>query len=446
MDIHRRILDSSNCQEQRAPNGDYTNFGVQRSDFECDRKKAMMSGRCAGVISMPGTMTRLLKPWNRGGSYAPQPRVDSTSGNITWQVQTSTGEYWGRRIRFPGSTRVYDHATRALVACTTSSCPKALRHSVTGELVNYAPYFAEGGEAYSIRRGIAPRKTDAMFDLMAWFATLPVTVLPLTGIYRTSQLTEPSRATFLEDDWPPVMVDDLFAVLRFYFRDDESGGGNAVKDLLIPGFSEYMNAVSEELYDNFLLNLTVSFGGLTRGQFDDSYEACLERLLNRYDAVNRKYGKLQQLERWRSAMNMPSLTSAQLCAWPERSELAPADAAVCATLSVQPCTVTGCGKWAQCNVDEADAAGGGGTGAAINLCTCQEGTEPTADFASSRACKLSIASTGQQRIFWTLSQFFFGLGFVLCLVLMNEFWRNPMFSSSGSMWAFAAIALPNFVL
>lgn len=451
VDIHRRVLASSNCQEQQAAGGHYTNFGEPRGDFRCDRRKAMKAGRCAGVISMPGTMTKMLLPWDAGGSTAPQPRFDGrwytdaaydTGGNLTWQARTASGEHWGRRIRFPGSTKVYDLSSGQLVTCTPVTCPKAITHSTSAALVNYAPFFAEGGESYAIRATAPSQKKDIMFDLMAWFASLPIDVLPLTGIYRTSQLSEPSKERLVSSGWPQVMVDDLFDILRFYFLDDESEGGNAVKDLLIPGFSDYMSALHEELYDRFLLNLTVSFGNLSAAQFDASFHAFAARLAERYSGINTRYGKLGQLERWRKAMNMPSLSRAQLCAWSDRSALTPSEAANCASADVRPCAETGCGRFAECPASQ--------NATELVLCTCTSSdTTPASDFQISRACVPTVASTDQQRVFWTLSMLLFGVGFVLCLVVINEFWRNPLFSPShhgGTMWSFAAIAVPDFVL
>lgn len=456
VDLHRRILASSNCQEQQAAGGHYTMPGVPRGDFKCDRRKAMMAGRCAGVISMPGTMTKMLLPWDRGGSTSPQPRFDGrwyteddydpTTGNITWQVQSASAQgYWGRRLRFPGSTKVYDHATKQLVACTATVCPKAIRHSVSGELVNYAPFFAEGGESYAIRATAASQKQDIMFDLLTWFSSLPIDVLPLTGIYRASHFDERSRERFISRGWPQVMVDDLFDVLSFYFLDDENEGGNAVKDLLIPGFSEYMGAFDEELYERFLLNLTVSFGGITDAEFDRSFQSFVARLTDRYRVITARYGKLEQLERWRKALNMPSLSRDQLCAWPDRSELTFTEASDCASASTRPCTETGCGRYAQCLQSQIGSATD-----EIVLCTClTSDTTPASDFLMSRACVPTIASTDQQRVFWTLSMLLFGTGFVLCLVVINEFRVNPVLSPSkrgATMWSFAAIAIPDFVL
>ena len=359
-------------------------------------------------------------------------------------MQTTSGEYWGRRIRFPGSTKVYDRSTRQLVTCTPGTCPKAIKHSTSDDLVNYAPFFAEGGEAYAIRAGAAAQKKSILFDLMAWFATLPIDVLPLTGIYRTSQLSEPSKERLVSSGWPRTMVDDLFNVLRFYFLDDDNGGGNGVKDLLIPGFSEYMGALDEELYQKFLLNLTVSFGGITGAQYDNSFDVFASQLMGRLSAITAKYGKLNQLKRWRKAMNMQSLSPAQLCAWPDRSALTPSEASQCTSAGLRSCTETGCGKYAECLADQTESS------ATVPLCTCtSEDTTPREDFLTSRACVPTVASTDQQRIFWTLSMLLFGVGFVLSLVVINEFLRNPLFSPSrpgGNMWSFAAIAVPDFVL
>ena len=105
---------------------------------KCDRKSAFASGRCAGVISMPGTLTKMLT-----GKYTPvtpQYHVNASSGeNTTWALpghDAADGYYWGRRAFFPGSEKVLDPATGGLVECTADLCPKAVRHSRTGKLVD----------------------------------------------------------------------------------------------------------------------------------------------------------------------------------------------------------------------------------------------------------------------------------------------------------------------
>ena len=48
--------------------------------------------------------------------------------------------------------------TKQLVTCTEKTCPKAIKHSTSDTLINYAPFFAEGGESYAIRATAAAQK------------------------------------------------------------------------------------------------------------------------------------------------------------------------------------------------------------------------------------------------------------------------------------------------
>mmetsp|Transcript_8228 Transcript_8228/g.17981 ORF Transcript_8228/g.17981 Transcript_8228/m.17981 type:complete len:838 (-) Transcript_8228:377-2890(-) len=100
-----------------------------------------------------------------------------------------------------------------------------------------------------------------------------------------------------------------------------------------------------------------------------------------------------------------------------------------------PCKVTGCGKFAEC-LDEGDET----------YCTCSsDDTQPTADFGVSRACEPTIASTDQQRIFWSLSMFLFGIGLLLTLFVLNEYLRNRVLKETV-MSTFLSITIPDLVL
>jgi hypothetical protein len=48
VELYSRFIMSSNCQVET------------KAGEKCDRKTAFPTGRCAGVISMPGTLTNLL--------------------------------------------------------------------------------------------------------------------------------------------------------------------------------------------------------------------------------------------------------------------------------------------------------------------------------------------------------------------------------------------------
>lgn len=122
----------------------------------CERRTGFRDGRCAGVISMPSTMTSMLHPDQK---YT----IDFLAGWKSSDPKARPDAYWGRRLRFPGSHRVWNWDTQRLEDCTSTLCPKAEAHSTKqGVLVNYAPFFAEGGESYAIRGDTAPKQKELM--------------------------------------------------------------------------------------------------------------------------------------------------------------------------------------------------------------------------------------------------------------------------------------------
>lgn len=218
LELYWKIIRNSNCQEQL----------VQGE--KCDRKTAFPTGRCAMVISMPGTLTNMLLD---GAKYAPKPRINEVTGAVEWDINNETlgddmGSYWGRRAPFPGSSIVQKWDAEEgypLVECKDDPdryCPVAEKED-DGRVVNYAPFFSEGGEAYAINgRQSKPISRRVMWDLFTWLSELPVTELPLSGQYRKSHLGEEQREDLTERaGWPDQMVDDIFLVLGRYFRSQE---------------------------------------------------------------------------------------------------------------------------------------------------------------------------------------------------------------------------------
>jgi len=304
VELYWRFIRASNCQAQTA------------AGEKCDRKTAFKTGRCAGVISMPGTMTNLLK---EGGKYAPPPeeRMDAEV--------LSKDEYWGRRKVFPGSRMVLDwnKPGRPLVECNDELCP------LSRNGINYAPFFAEGGESYALNgQQSKPAATAAMWDMFTWFATLPVGEVPLAGTYRKSQL-EPEAIDALAEKWDNrVMADDLNAVLQEYFKDKDEGG-NPAQDLFIIGFPDYNEALDTELHKKLLL-ADISDSGLynksdpsksldpvtDKDEFDVLYDGFIEGLENKYETIHKKYGgALSQLDLWRGALGVtPVKSKDDICA------------------------------------------------------------------------------------------------------------------------------------
>jgi len=306
IETYWRYLLASNCQTQTAE-------GVK-----CDRKTAFPTGKCFGVISMPGTMNNLLK---EGGKYAPPPEKRQDQF-------LKEGEYFGRRIVFPGSTEVLNWDTKdyRLMKCTDKSCPRA--RTINGEVVNFSPFFAEGGESYAIN-GKQSKETavNAAWDLMAWFSELDVNLVPLGGTYRKSQTT-PEAMEALAETWNnTVMAEDLNAVLLEYFK-EPADGGNPTQDFFVVGFSEYNEALHTSLHKEFLLastdtefgvfNMTDPSNSIKVGtpEFEERYDKFIAKLQQRYDEVNSRMtgGALQQLYNWREALDMePKKTMDEIC-------------------------------------------------------------------------------------------------------------------------------------
>jgi serine/threonine protein kinase len=314
-----RVIRSSNCPTQLA-NGE-----------KCDRRTAFVTGRCAMVLSMPGTLTSMLL---ESGSNAPRDRLDESGNKTVWSIGDqplglSGGSYWGRRAPFPGSRMVqsWDRAKgRPLISCDVSgACPRA-----ADDGINRAPFFAESGEAYALNgRQSKPSARNVMWDVFAWLSELPVTMLPLSGQYRKSHLNEQGREEFLKDSaWPKQMVDDLFALLGEYFASEDEGG-NPAQDLLLLGYSEYMGALDEELHDKFLGVKLDAEGGLFDRKrpemsidpkkdadvFNQAYDRFVDALEERYKSISDSMGggHLAQLQRWRQSLDLPWITNLELC-------------------------------------------------------------------------------------------------------------------------------------
>ena len=264
---------------------------------------------------MPGTMTDLLM---EGGKYAPDPA----------QLMESVlpdGAYWGRRKVFPGSRKVVNWNKEGLPLedCVGHICPLAK------DGINYAPFFAEGGESYALNgRQSKPAATDAMWDMFTWLSELSVGLVPLAGTYRKSQLTEEAIDALAETWNNTVMAEDLHGVLVEYFKSEEEGG-NSVQDLFIIGFPQYNEALDIELHEKLVL-ASIEDGGLfnmedpsksldpvqNKEEFDKRYDRFIEDLAQRYDDVHAMQdgGALEQLSLWRGALDIsPTKTKEEIC-------------------------------------------------------------------------------------------------------------------------------------
>mmetsp|Transcript_19961 Transcript_19961/g.25912 ORF Transcript_19961/g.25912 Transcript_19961/m.25912 type:complete len:1073 (-) Transcript_19961:150-3368(-) len=305
--IYERILRTSNCVEQ-----------IRRGE-RCDRRPAFKTGRCAAVISLPGTMDRMILPESSGGTLSPRRYADTLpnatsvgeTGDIVWtpSLNTSTPNCWGRRARFPGSSRVWNAVTKTLVECTPILCPKG--ESIDGTIINFAPFFAEGGEVYAIRAGVAGLKQNMIWNFFTWLSQLPPVELPLAGVYRQSQIDSESD-DIGGDNWPATARDDLRSVLNSYFNSN-----NAAQDMLIPGYAGYMGSLETVLHADYLTKKSYLLSPPpSEEKWDIYFKEFTDHLTTAWDAVTKHKdigGELKQLTRFRSALDLPFLTEESLC-------------------------------------------------------------------------------------------------------------------------------------
>jgi len=201
---------------------------------------------------------------------------------------------------------VWNRANNTLAECSPELCPKAEGG------VNYAPFFAEGGESYSINADAKKPQKELVIEFLAWLSTLSAAEIPLSGQFSVHHTTPEYIADFSDSSgWPPIMITDLLeGVLPKIFATD----GNQAQDLLIQGYSEYMAVLREELYDRFLLDPKASDLTVESDEFDTRYDTFATALKLRLDAVTIKYGRLRQLKQWRNSLNLPEVSDLVLCA------------------------------------------------------------------------------------------------------------------------------------
>jgi hypothetical protein len=306
-----------------------------------------------------------------------------------------------KRLRTPG------------VACASQTeCPLAELSTRTQAWINRAPFFATSGTALAISSAANNRTQQAAFELFTYMAARSQANVDVrnrrsfSDPFRNSQLGDAALASLTAQGWESAEANEYLSTTSWALNHQ-----NAALDLRVPGQNNYMssvlNAISPFVHDN---NGTAEEAAVAAGA---AWRALPESV---FQGSTSRAAKNSMLDLYRAQLGLPQIMRS--------------------AVDVLPCRITGCGRFAQCLDDGDDTT-----------CTCSSSdTQQAADFATSRVCVPAVASTEQQRVFWTLSMFCFGVGFVLCLFVMNEFFRNPYLSLNGTMWTFAAIAIPDFVL
>mmetsp|Transcript_72452 Transcript_72452/g.172699 ORF Transcript_72452/g.172699 Transcript_72452/m.172699 type:complete len:1395 (+) Transcript_72452:123-4307(+) len=332
--LYRRLVMASNLWSTEP-------HGCREGDgFFCDRKKAYMTGRCGMFLSLPGTATRMIRGRNRPQRCAncTHPRTCSLEflesqysqgcsddNPMVWEPRKGSfpdaPRWHTRRSSLPGTPLVWQRSSDTLVPCTAITCPHAVVHSKTGELVNGATYFPEGGESYALRARADSRTKEMLFEFLVHMSSLHVAETPLGGNYRISQSTAEYQQSFVDEfGWDPVEVEDLYQqTLGIIFSENY----NTAQDLLILGHSDYIGSLKTSFFADYF-GFSGGSGPLARlsSNLDETEQEALDNLLianltMKWKAITEDWGRLNQNEGWRAALSLPQLPDSTRCEYYE---------------------------------------------------------------------------------------------------------------------------------
>jgi multiple sugar transport system substrate-binding protein len=179
------------------------------------------SGRCA-----------LSMDWGDIGTLAIDP--------ATSKVQDKVGS-----IILPGSSRVLDRATGALVDCDDTRCP----HAIDG--VNHAPFAAYGGWSGAINSKADAAVKDAAYAFLAYVSAPEQSnkdvTIGATGFnpYRISQFSDTS--VWVEAGMSEAAAEDYLGAIQASLESP-----NMILDLRIPKTQQYQQVVLDQALAQFL--------------------------------------------------------------------------------------------------------------------------------------------------------------------------------------------------
>jgi len=271
-----------------------------------------LEGRCALGFAPPGSWKRLFLTPN--GVH----RSDS-NGTVIWQPTMKTGEY-AEPYRFKpfGSTTVHDRTTGEMVPCTPKLCPKAElvparghhgdddRLSIlppsplAGQLMNRAPFYWSGGLGTVIRKSAPKRRKDLLWDFFVYSNSPDTSVYDVANYrswldsWRFSQLAPGDN--FIQAGWSQTSYEEHAATMKWALSKEANG----VFNLRLPGLATY----------------TFHIFGVLMGKYIED-EISLTELIDQthkgWEETTDEYGRLGQLEIYRSSLGLMVHTEVELC-------------------------------------------------------------------------------------------------------------------------------------
>lgn len=291
------------------------------------------SGRCAIGFAPPGCWKGIFLHADEGGVA----RRDE-NGTVLWRPTFKNGEY-AEPYRFKpfGSTEVFDRDSGTFKACTKELCPKAeviplhghmgstggndrtanvtAPSPLAGQSINRAPFYWSGGLGTLIRKSSPTIKKDLLWDFFVYTNSAATSVNDVANYaswldsWRYSQLLPGDN--FLAGGWSQQAYAEHANVMLWALSDESNGALN----LRIPGLQDYTHKTVGKYMSQYI-----------RGQLS------LQDLSTNVEAdwidITTARGKLDQLEIYRAALNLDSLSEFELCTL-HRMEMDQADPSIC---------------------------------------------------------------------------------------------------------------------
>jgi multiple sugar transport system substrate-binding protein len=187
-------------------------------------------------------------------------------------------------VVLPGTTRVLDRATGALVDCDETTCP----HAIDG--VNHAPFAAFGGWAALINSTSDPAVQEAALDYISYVVapeqSNPDVTVGATGLnpYRTSQLE-------FNDTWAASGWSETAADLYLGPIGDSLANPNMALDVRVGQANQYTNVLEDQAIAQFLA------GELTR-------EETMQQIYDAWQGLTDQIGREQQAAAYADSLNV----------------------------------------------------------------------------------------------------------------------------------------------
>eukprot|EP00804_Cyclotella_cryptica_P020261 CCRYP_015874-RB/>CCRYP_015874-RB protein AED:0.14 eAED:0.15 QI:553/0.71/0.62/1/0.85/0.75/8/0/1009 len=298
-------------------------------------------GRCAIGIAPPGCWKGIFVDAEEGG-IAWRNRTNGDWGPVlrdengealwrpTWQNGTYAEPY---RLKPLGSLVVVDRETDQLVECGPKTCPKGEKIKPSDELpeddrarvlvdsphvgkwINRVPFYWSGGYGTGIRRSANDKVKDLMFDFFA-YVNSPITsvddiVIPSwLDDWRYSQLESYER-NYKEGGWNFNAWNEHQRVQKYSLGNDV----NSARTLQLPGVLLYTRDVMLEQFQKYVAGET-------------TIEVTKHDTIAGWNDATAVYGKINQLDNYRAALGLDSLTTYQKCTL-HREEMDAIDPAIC---------------------------------------------------------------------------------------------------------------------